>query len=340
MTLLRIRHVLRIRIGGVPEPLPRLIPPTGCEEAVRVRVEEAGGGFVAPGRVEVLALQRDDRGVRLVHVTAGARDDDRELGRGLLVEHPRLLRAREFEGAFRPAQAAFAVRHHGEQAGTAEDAPRRPELPQGLRPFTGEIRHDPRGLAHDADAPRPIPRSPRVGQRTGGVLVDQCCGRHDMTRHHLGVALVEGEEVPADLLGEIRGLDLLRDGGLVDASGTPSIGSTIVVPEPTTRSRTAGARTAASATVVRPRISATPGTVAAASLPTHAITAAVPTSPVPIAAASVPRAILARTPVAATALRTTTTGVTPTEVIAFPPTITISAPPGSSAPGGTAIAIR
>ncbi len=181
------------------------------------------------------ALERDDRGVVLAEVPAGAGLHDAQLDLPGPVEAFGLGRTYEVERPLGPTHPAFAVGHDRQVRLRTGHPSRGAQIAQRLREVPGTVGDDAGGLPYDTDA----------GRETAGhlgvfvslvrvVRLERPLGGDEVPAHQLGQVARQGTQLLAyfllELVGGDVGLDLgqplaLRSAGLVLRPAEPRPGA-------------------------------------------------------------------------------------------------------------------
>lgn len=206
-----------VEVGGrgVEEPFEGFGVPVGGEEGLGVGVEQAGRGRAGAGGVEFRGLEGHHGLVVLAEVHSGACHHDPEFGGLVAGEGAGLVAAAELDRAFRAAEAALAIGHHGQQTRAARHAAGRPQFRQGLGPFARVIRRHTGGFANHGDPARPLSRRAGVLERRFRILVEETGRHHQVTGDGLTVLLVQAQQITADGRIEFARLHIIQDRRLV-----------------------------------------------------------------------------------------------------------------------------
>ncbi len=179
--------------GGIEEPGEALGGAACGDQRVGVGVEEAGGSGAGPGGIEFRGLQSNYSLIVLAEVHAGTGDHDAKFGGLVTTQGAGLVATTKFDGAFGAAEAAFAIRHDSEQAGTAGHPAGRTQFGKGFGPFARVVSGDARSFADYSNATSALTRRPCVCQGKTRVVVDESGRHHKMPRHSFRVALVQAQ---------------------------------------------------------------------------------------------------------------------------------------------------
>lgn len=269
------------------EPLQTFFGPTGRHESIGVRIEQPCRRGTTAVRVEVGGLQGHHGLVVLAEIHAGTSEHDTQFCGVVAGQCACFVAASELEGLLRTSESAFAVGHHGEQAGTAGHPAGCTKLRQSLRPFTGVVGGDAGGLADHCDAAGALACGTGMSERGARVVVEQAACHHQMTCHRVRVRLVQTQQVAADgriefgrfdVIGQIRfvraGFATLRRHTLTSTTGaettlaaaTPgcAVATTVAALGTTTVSVGGAAAVAATAVLTTTPVVATPSVVTTA----------------------------------------------------------------------------
>ena len=191
-----------------------------CGQGVSVGAEQPGAVGEGPVDVQLGDFQLCHGSVQLAEIGPGSGCHDGQLHLARSVQVLGFLGAHHVECTVRPAQAAFAVGHHGQVHVGAADPAVGPEFAQGLAVMSGCVGGQSNGFTDG----RQTATSPAGGE---GMLegklrffVDQAAGHDEVTGNPFGA------------LG-FQGLDLVLGGAvkflardiLVDLRGTLAVGA-------------------------------------------------------------------------------------------------------------------
>ncbi|MFE2545776.1 hypothetical protein [Actinacidiphila glaucinigra] len=207
----RVRGAALVGLQRLGEPLARVVLTTRREQSVGVRVAQPRRPRVHGVGRELGALQGDDGGVVLPHVTPGTGGHQAHLHLTRAVQLVHLRRTRHLQRALRTAHAPLAVRHDRPQVDRARHPAAGAELGQRLGiPLRG-VRGEPGRLTHGGDTGRESQRDPGVAVRQVRVLVQQPGDHHEVPRDVLGERLRQAHELLTHAGVDLLARDVVRD---------------------------------------------------------------------------------------------------------------------------------